>query len=81
MNTNRCPASTYHHKRGYLQCEGLEGHHSAHFCDDYWWSNQRGLPKQPHQHPTNALGCVALGWIAAAATLAGAITWLVLHHR
>lgn len=40
----RCKSRHIKHGGEVLQCEGLEGHASAHFCDDTWWANEKGLP-------------------------------------
>lgn len=39
----RCKAKHVRHNE-VVQCEGLEGHMSAHFNEDTWWANPKGLP-------------------------------------
>jgi len=63
MTLDRCKAKI-HTREGTLQCEGLDGHQSAHFSGDHWWPNKHGLPWSER---TNWLGFIVVALIIAAA--------------
>jgi hypothetical protein len=74
MSNGRCKA-THAHGGSIYRCQDIEGHTSAHYYDDLWWENDKGLPKHFGPGPC---GCVMTAWLVAAAVFAGAVIyWLM----
>ncbi|HVJ57750.1 MAG TPA: hypothetical protein VM574_07930 [Terrimicrobiaceae bacterium] len=61
-----------------IQCEGLRGHHSAHYSNDEWWPNPNGYPNNMGQMH-RGYRWLALGFAAFCLAVVILAFWIALR--